>query len=255
MYLTVVINHDTGRLVWAAPGRDRKTVEKFLDLLGKDRCEQIELVSCDMAESIALAVSDRCPNAVRCVDPFHVIQLATNALDEIRREVWNQARRSGHKQEAKELKAARFALWKNERKLTERQRITLAQIQQTNKPLYRAYLISQQLREIYRVTHDEAVLAARRVARVGTTMSPTAIRETRQDDHRAASRDRSRDPARIEQRTDRASQYPAATDHPPRLRVPLPRCPGPGSPDTSVVNVVIMSRAPDGAGARALSRF
>ena len=158
MYLTVVIDHDTGRLVWAAPGRDRKTVEKFLDLLGKDRCEQIELVSCDMAESIALAVSDRCPNAVRCVDPFHVIQLATNALDEIRREVWNQARRSGHKQEAKELKGARFALWKNERKLTERQRIKLAQIQQTNKPLYRAYLISQQLREIYRVTHDEAVL-------------------------------------------------------------------------------------------------
>ncbi len=156
-YLTVVIDHDTGRLVWAAPGRDRKTVEKFLDLLGTERCEQIELVSCDMAESIAGAVGDRCPNAIRCVDPFHVIQLATDALDEIRREVWNQARREGHTQEAKELKGARFALWKNERKLTERQRIKLAQIQQTNKPLYRAYLISQQLREIYRVPFDEAI--------------------------------------------------------------------------------------------------
>ncbi|MCA1678505.1 MAG: ISL3 family transposase [Actinobacteria bacterium] len=156
-YLTVVVDHDSGRLVWAAPGRDRKTVEKFLDLLGKERCEQIELVSCDMAESIALAVAERCPNAVRCVDPFHVIKLATDALDEIRREVWNQARREGHKQAAKDLKGARFALWKNERKLTERQQIKLAQIQQTNKPLYRAYLISQQLREIYRVPFEEAV--------------------------------------------------------------------------------------------------
>jgi len=156
-YLTVVVDHDTGRLVWAAPGRDRKTVEKFLELLGKERCAQLELVSCDMAESIAVAVGDRCPNAIRCVDPFHVIQLATDALDEIRREVWNEARRAGHKRVAKELKGARFVLWKNAHRLTERQQHKLAQIQQTNKPLYRAYLISQQLREIYRVTYEEAV--------------------------------------------------------------------------------------------------
>jgi transposase len=106
----VVVDHDTGRLLWAAPGRDRKTVEQFFDLLGKERCEQIELVSCDMAESIAGAVDERCPNAIRCVDAFRVIKLATDALDEIRREVWNDARRAGHQQEAKDLKGARFAL-------------------------------------------------------------------------------------------------------------------------------------------------
>lgn len=157
-YLTVVVDHDTGRLVWAAPGRDRKTVEKFLDQLGTERCGQIELVSCDMAESIALAVGDQCPNAVRCVDPFHVIKLATDALDEIRREVWNEARRVGHKQAAKDLKGARFTLWKNPGNLTDRQQLKLAHIQHTNKPLYRAYLISQQLREIYRVPFNEAAL-------------------------------------------------------------------------------------------------
>ncbi|MCA1681474.1 MAG: ISL3 family transposase, partial [Actinobacteria bacterium] len=155
-YLTVVVDHDTGRLVWAGPGRDRKTVEKFLDLLGKERCEQIELVSCDMAESIASAIAERCPNATRCVDPFHVIKLATDALDEIRREVWNQARREGHKQAAKDLKGARFVLWRNPHALSDRQQLKLAQIQQTNKALYRAYLISQQLRQIYRVPYEEA---------------------------------------------------------------------------------------------------
>ena len=157
-YLTVVVDHDTGRLLWAAPGRDRKTVEQFLDLLGKERCEQIELVSCDMAESIAGAVGERCPNAIRCVDPFHVIKLATDALDEIRREVWNEARRAGHQQEAKDLKGTRFVLWKNPGKLTDRQEIKLAHIQQTNKPLYRAYLISQQLPDIYRVSYEEAIV-------------------------------------------------------------------------------------------------
>jgi transposase len=76
-YLTVVVDHHTGRLVWAAPGRDRKTVLAFFDLLGEERCKQIELANwcpCDMAAWISGPIAERCPDAVRCVDPFHVIQ-------------------------------------------------------------------------------------------------------------------------------------------------------------------------------------
>lgn len=156
-YLTIVVDHDTGRLVWAYPGRDRKTVERFLDALGEQRCSEIRLVSADMASWIAGPVRERCPNAVLCVDPFHVVQLAGDALDEIRREVWNQARRAGQAEHARELKGARFALWKNPENLTRRQRAKLSSVQQTNKPLYRAYLLKQQLREIYRVPAEHAI--------------------------------------------------------------------------------------------------
>jgi transposase len=131
-YLTVVVDHDTGRLVWAAAGRDRRTVETFFDVLGETRCKQIELVSCDMAGWIAGPVADRLPGAVRCVDPFHVVMLATDALDEIRREVWNQARKAGEIAAAKDLKGARFALWKNPENLTDRQAAKLSSIQKTN---------------------------------------------------------------------------------------------------------------------------
>jgi len=157
-YLTVVVDHDTGRLVWAAPGRERKTVEKFLDALGKERCQQIKLVSCDMASWITGPVSERCPNASICYDPFHLVKLATDALDEIRREVWNDARRQGQRQLARELKGARFALWKNAENLTERQALKLARVQKLNQRLYRAHLLAQQLREIYRVPFEHATL-------------------------------------------------------------------------------------------------
>jgi transposase len=156
-YLTVVVDHLTGRLVWAAAGRDRKTVEAFFDQLGETRCKQIELVSCDMAGWIAGPVADRVPDAVRCVDPFHVVMLATDALDEIRREVWNQARRAGELTAAKDLKGARFALWKNPENLTDRQQAKLSSIQKTNARLYRAYLLKEQLRQIYRLPAEEAV--------------------------------------------------------------------------------------------------
>jgi len=156
-YLTVVVCHDTGRLVWAAAGRDRKTVECFLDELGQERCKQIELVSADMAPWVAGPIAERCPNAELCLDPFHVVQLATDALDEIRREVWNEARRAGQTQIARDLKGARFALWKNPERLTARQRLKLADVQTTNKRLYRAYLLKEQLRQIYRLPPDAAI--------------------------------------------------------------------------------------------------
>ena len=156
-YLTVVVCHDTGRLVWAAAGRDRKTVEAFLDQLGEERCKQLELVSADMAAWVAGPITERCPQAELCLDPFHGVMLATDALDEIRREVWNEARRAGEIAVARDLKGARFALWKNPENLTERQQAKLSDIQRTNARLYRAYLIKEQLRQIYRLPADAAI--------------------------------------------------------------------------------------------------
>src|SRR5450432_2345261 len=150
-YLTVVVDHHTGRLVWAAAGRDRRTVLAFFDALGEARCKQIELVSADMAAWISGPIAERVPDAVRCVDPFHVVMLATQALDQVRREVWNEARRHGHLQLARDLKGARFAVWKNPENLTGRPAIKLATIQQTNARLYRAYLLKEQLRQIYQL--------------------------------------------------------------------------------------------------------
>jgi transposase len=106
-YLTVVVDHHSGRLVWAAPGRDRTTVLAFFDALGEERCKQLELISADMASWISGPIAERASQAIRCVDPFHVVMLASEALDEVRREVWNEARRQGNLELARELKGAR----------------------------------------------------------------------------------------------------------------------------------------------------
>ena len=156
-YLTVIVDHDTGVLLWARPGRDSTTLEKFFDSLGVQRCAQITLVSADAAEWIATVVAARCQNAELCLDPFHIVAWATKALDEVRREVWNAARKGGQKTVAKELKNARFALWKNPGDLTERQACTLAGIAKTNAPLYRAYLLKEQLRQVFQLKGAEGI--------------------------------------------------------------------------------------------------
>jgi transposase len=73
-YLTVVVDHDSGRLVWMQPGRDAATVHRFFDALGPERSAALELVSADGALWIEEAVAKRAPQAVRCLDPFHVVQ-------------------------------------------------------------------------------------------------------------------------------------------------------------------------------------
>ena len=68
-YLTVVVDHDIGRLIWAVPGRDMATLTKFFTLVGAQRCADIRLVSADAAEWIATVVAEQCPNATLCADP------------------------------------------------------------------------------------------------------------------------------------------------------------------------------------------
>jgi transposase len=158
-YITVVVDHDTGRLVWAAEGRDKRTVLSFFEQLGRERRSQIELVSSDLGEWITKAVTQCCPGATLCLDPYHVVALATQALDEVRREVWQQARRAGDTNGARWLKGARWALWKRPEKLTERQQAKLAAIEHVNRRLYRAYLLKEQLRLVFHSDSDEEAVA------------------------------------------------------------------------------------------------
>jgi len=93
------------------------------------------------------------------------VQWATEALDEVRREVWNHARRqpggstpsgrvlktSRAAGDARDLKKARYALWKNPDNLTDPQAARLAWIEKTHPYLYRAYLLKEGLRVIFRL--------------------------------------------------------------------------------------------------------
>jgi len=86
-YRSVVVDHDTGRLRRVGVGRDEKTLAAFFNVLGPERYAEITLVSTDAGSWIAKAVEQYCPNTVRCMDPLHVVSWATDALDQLGREV------------------------------------------------------------------------------------------------------------------------------------------------------------------------
>ena len=120
---------------------DRKTLQKFFDLLGPERAARIRLVSADAAEWIGDCALDACANATLCLDPFHIVRWATQALDVVRRWTWNVLRKIDVHGQAAQLKGCRYALWKNPEDLTDRQQTKLAWIARHNRTLYRAYLL------------------------------------------------------------------------------------------------------------------
>jgi transposase len=162
LYLTVVVDHDTGRLVWAEPGRDRATLRRFFDDLGPQRSAQITHVSADSADWISDVVTERASKAVQCADPFHVVKWANDALAKVRAQAWREARAAGetrgnghgHRQStgtARALRDSRYALWKNPENLTPRQRDKLDWIAATHPVLWEAYRLKEALRLALRI--------------------------------------------------------------------------------------------------------
>ena len=188
-YITVIVNHDTNTVVWAAQGHGKGVLTQFYKQLTPEQLSSIKVVTGDGAKWITECVNEFTPDCERCVDPFHVVQWAMEALDEVRREVWREAyaeftrlskehpRKKGRpkdgdpesailnaaKAKADEIKNSAYALGKAPENLTENQQNRVAMIAENNNRLYRAYRMKEMLRLLLKIKDtDEAEDALRR---------------------------------------------------------------------------------------------
>ena len=90
-YMTVVLNHDTNTVVWCSVGYGKEVLSRFFERLTPEQRASICCVSADGARWIAACIKEYCPNAERCVDPFHMVSWATEVLDKERRKAWSEA--------------------------------------------------------------------------------------------------------------------------------------------------------------------
>jgi transposase len=187
-YLTLVGDHRRRCVVWGCEGKGQAAADRFFAELDPDepdderetdagrhpesseigaqapvgarpararepkigpRAGQLTAVSMDMGEGYAKSVRQHAPQAVVCIDNYHVVQLATRALDEVRREHWNELRRAGEKDAAKQFKDSRWSLLKNPEDLTDRQADTLAALHAAGGKVPRAWAMKEMVRAIF----------------------------------------------------------------------------------------------------------
>jgi transposase len=163
-YLTVVVDHDARRLVWAARGASEETLEGFFAALGEQRAAALTHVSADAAPWIAKVVRRRAPQAKLCADPFHIVAWVIDALDQVRRQVWNahrtrQPRGAKGVGEGKVIADARWALVKNPENLSHRQRDQLGYLLTMHPTLIHAWVLKEGLRTVFTTSGDAAIAA------------------------------------------------------------------------------------------------
>ena len=141
-YITVVVDHKRGHVVWAHPGKNADTLKAFFDELGTERCAKLEAVTIDMSGAYIKAVTECSPQAQIVFDRFHVQRLAQDAVDEVRRD---EARAAVSDEERKQLKDTRWSLLKSVWNLSLFDVQRLSTLQRDNKRLYRAYLLKDAL--------------------------------------------------------------------------------------------------------------
>ena len=181
-YLTVVVDHDRGCLVWAHEGYGKDVLSLFLDELTREQRRAIEVVTADGARWIKSLVRRRCPNARWVTGPFHVVEWTSDALDEVRREEWRVAKAraasvvprtgrrgrpragevapevaEGLRARVSTIKNSRYALVRNPEDLTGSQRAKLAELKKAGGHLFAAWDLKEDLRAVFRAgTADEA---------------------------------------------------------------------------------------------------
>jgi transposase len=147
-YLTLVCDHAARKIVWGQPGRDAQTLDGFFAELGIERAGALQAVSSDMGPAFLKSIKDNAPNATQCIDPFHVVKAATDALNKVRRSTWQEMRKVDQVK-AKTFKGARWALLKNPTDLTDEQAATLRRLKRRGGELWRGYRLKESLRAIF----------------------------------------------------------------------------------------------------------
>ncbi len=145
-YLTIVADHVGGDVVWGGEGKSGASLDPFLDALGDEGRRNVQLVSMDMSEAYIAKVRERLPHVTIVFDPFHVVKLANQAVDEVRR---GQVRALKGQSQAQGIKKTRWILLKAPEHLDGIEQEKLAVLARVNRALYRAYLLKEALRDVY----------------------------------------------------------------------------------------------------------
>ena len=174
-YLTVVVDHDRGCLIWAGDGLGKEVLGRFFDKLTHEQKMAIEVVTADGAKWIKTLVKAKCPNAEWVMDSFHVVSWMNDALNAVLTEEWQVAKKAAKdaspkrtragrpakgdetpvkarelQAQAKAIKGSRFALIKGKENLSEAQVSKLDGLKRAGSHLFRAWELKEDLRAVFR---------------------------------------------------------------------------------------------------------
>lgn len=139
-FYTLVIDLESGRIVWVAQGKGTEALRKFWRALRLSKA-RIAAVTMDMSAAYWAAVAENLPDAAVVFDRFHIVKLVNEKLDDLRREMVREA--TGLMK--KTVKGIRYLLLMRRENVQEEKLPHLEEALKTNEPLNIGYLLKEAL--------------------------------------------------------------------------------------------------------------
>ena len=156
-YLTVVRDLDLNSVIWVGLKRRKETLDNFFEKIGSEKWGSIETIVLDMWDPYIASIQQYCPQSDIVFDKFHIVRKANEALDTVRKREFANA----SIQDRKNMKHKRFIILRRGKNLTDVQNESLENLLSSNEILYKAYLLKEQLADIF--DEDDYVTAILRL--------------------------------------------------------------------------------------------
>jgi transposase len=154
-YASVVIDVESGTVLWVGRGRSRESIRPFFAMMGSEACSRIEAVAIDCTATYALEIHDHCPNALIIYDLFHIVaRYGKEVIDRVRVDEANRLKddRAGRKL----VKGARWLLLRNPENLARPEdRVRLQELLAANRSLAKAYIMKDDLKLLWSFRNEE----------------------------------------------------------------------------------------------------
>lgn len=149
-YATVVADLETRRVLFVGLGKNIATLNEFFKLCGTEGCKQIKAVAMDQNASYETSVKNHCPNAKVVYDLFHLVsKFGLTVISQIRTRLADDYQKHGQRDMYFEIKGSRWILLGRQNNLNEAAKERLERVLQLNEPLAKAYMLKEQIRDLY----------------------------------------------------------------------------------------------------------
>lgn len=145
VYFTIVTDLERGRVVWVGDGKGAQGLLPFFEALGEKRKRRIQGAVSDLGYQSLLA--EHVPQATWILDRFHIVKWLNEALNDVRRNLFGAA---PNNDTGRSLKAKKWLLLSARERLEHKHKLLLARLMALNEPLYKAYLLKEELRSLLR---------------------------------------------------------------------------------------------------------
>lgn len=110
-YATIIIDLDTGEVLFVRKGKGINVVKEFVDFVGEDWMKHVEVVACDMNAGFFNEFKRLCNHLDIVFDRFHIIKhFNEDVINAVRKEEIKRLEAAGEDDAANQLKKGRFVL-------------------------------------------------------------------------------------------------------------------------------------------------